>query len=163
MQQASNNEQPKATILLVDDDKCTLELYGCILNTLRNHCVVIKVACPFDALSLLRDHQQIDVVVTDLNMPLMNGSELIWCVRKEYPHIRCALMSTDHYAVHHFAHVLNVPCIMKPTHIDTFLNCIDILITTNAMIETTTLTVRNTEHRRAYYEHNTNSVNCFPC
>ncbi len=50
-----------------------------------------------EALSLLQDGREIDVVVTDTNMPIMDGKELVINLKKEFPKMPVILMSAGNY------------------------------------------------------------------
>lgn len=74
------------TILLVDDDKCFAETFKCVLEYSG---FTIEIA--FDASEALRIIEQhsktnnsFDLVVIDLNMPNMNGSELLIELKRRY-------------------------------------------------------------------------------
>ena len=64
----------KAKLLIVDDDPITLELYTVKLMQLSGQ--VYTAASGIEALEILR-HEEIDVLITDYNMPGMDGCELI--------------------------------------------------------------------------------------
>jgi two-component system response regulator YesN len=70
-----------------------------------------------DALAVLKE-RPIDVLVTDLAMPGMHGSELIELVRASYPHVACVVHSTRSSSIPpsviaHAAAVLQKPVAMK--------------------------------------------------
>ena len=82
------------TVLLVDDE-------ADILNSLKN--IIdwpvygienVLTACDgLDALQRL-DEQPVDLLITDINMPNMDGITLLKQVRTKYPHIRCIFLSS---------------------------------------------------------------------
>ncbi|MBP7570427.1 MAG: response regulator [Acidobacteria bacterium] len=67
---------PEGTVLLVDDDRDTLALYGLILETFGFR--VVPAENGRTALEAAAEDPP-DIVVTDLAMPVMDGVEL--CVR----------------------------------------------------------------------------------
>ncbi|HSK09489.1 MAG TPA: response regulator [Vicinamibacterales bacterium] len=67
---------PEGTVLLVDDDRDTLALYGLILETFGFDVLPAENGC--SALRVAAEHRP-DIVVTDLAMPVMDGVEL--CAR----------------------------------------------------------------------------------
>ncbi|XWS61105.1 hypothetical protein CRYUN_Cryun07bG0097000 [Craigia yunnanensis] len=72
----------KITILVVDDDSTCLAVISAMLK--EWHYEVATVKTPVDALSTLRAHPGIDLVVTDLHMPEMNGIELQRQINREF-------------------------------------------------------------------------------
>ena len=69
-----------------------------------------------EALALL-ENRQVDIVITDIRMPVMDGMELIRICRERYPHIRfCILSSYDDFQYAREAIQLGVSdYILKPT------------------------------------------------
>lgn len=79
-------------ILLVEDEPAILELAQIILETLGYK--VLTADNPVKGLQLARRQtQKIDVLITDVVMPDMNGKELSKKVRKLFPDLRIIFMS----------------------------------------------------------------------
>jgi YesN/AraC family two-component response regulator len=76
-------------VLYVDDEVINLELFSITYHSVFN---VTKAASGDDALKIL-DNQPIDIVITDLKMPGMDGIELIYQIRKKYPEKKCILLT----------------------------------------------------------------------
>jgi len=72
----------KRDILLVDDDACYLHLLSSLLRLKRFEVVVAPHA--FSALELL-ENGNVGLLITDFDMPGMNGLELASCARERYP------------------------------------------------------------------------------
>ena len=72
----------KENILIVDDDVNILELLQRHLQSWNYH--VFKAVSVKEAVSILRD-STIDLLITDLKMPELDGSELIKFVSEHYP------------------------------------------------------------------------------
>lgn len=72
----------KENILIVDDDINILELLQRHLQSWNYH--VFKAVSVKEAVSILRD-STIDLLITDLKMPELDGSELIKFVSEHYP------------------------------------------------------------------------------
>ncbi len=84
----------KKTILIVDDSYSIRESIGFLLSDSGFN--VLKANDGQHALSFL-DGRKIDLIVTDLHMPVMNGIELIINVRKtkDYARIPILLLTTE--------------------------------------------------------------------
>lgn len=70
----------KTNIVLVDDDPGTLQMYALLLS--KQDYYVHKFLSAIDALSFLRfTDKSIELIIADLNMPLMDGLKFIQQVR----------------------------------------------------------------------------------
>ncbi|KAE8665514.1 Detected protein of unknown function [Hibiscus syriacus] len=84
----------KITILVVDDDSTSLAIVSAMLRGFRYQ--VTSVKNPLAALSVLRANpDNIDLVVTDLHMPEMNGIELQKQIKREFRKLPVIIMSSD--------------------------------------------------------------------
>ncbi|KAK1588287.1 hypothetical protein Q3G72_021744 [Acer saccharum] len=79
-------------ILVVDDDSTCLKLVSSMLKKWNYE--VISASCPVDALATVQ-FRDIDLVVTDLHMPKMNGLEFHKEIDKEYK-LPVIIMSSNH-------------------------------------------------------------------
>lgn len=78
------------TVLIVDDN---WDLLCCLRHSLEQAGFqVVQAPSAFDAMEYLKG-EEIDVLVTDLEMPGMNGLDLIKYVRNTHPRVAVALMS----------------------------------------------------------------------
>jgi len=77
-------------ILLVEDEAITRNAFADALR--REGHQVIEAADGVQALSLV-DNCHVDLVITDLVMPRLNGFELIGKIRSKRPHIPLLLIS----------------------------------------------------------------------
>jgi CheY-like chemotaxis protein len=68
------------TVLVVDDEPWVLDVTALMLKDFG--CQVVIAADAFDALVKLAVDQAIEILITDINMPGMNGYELAESVRK---------------------------------------------------------------------------------
>lgn len=77
-------------VLLVEDSAAMRSFVGSVLEAAGNY-IVDEVKDGFDALRLVAraDHQ---LVITDINMPDINGLELIHAIRKQARHSRTPLV-----------------------------------------------------------------------
>jgi PAS domain S-box-containing protein len=87
-----NNRRESGTILLVEDEEPVRRVSAALLESLGYTC--IPAAGPQEALEIARDRRiALDLVLTDLLMPGMNGKEMMAQLRGIRPGIRCAFMS----------------------------------------------------------------------
>jgi CheY-like chemotaxis protein len=77
-------------ILVVDDDRPQAEEFGVLLR--HAGCAVTLAGNGREAMDLLR-HGVPDVVLTDLDMPEMDGLELVQSIRRDYPALPVILMT----------------------------------------------------------------------
>lgn len=74
-------ETKKLSILFVDDDKFLLDMYA--LKFSKNDFEVHTAQSPEDALKLIHDGLDPDVLLLDVVMPGMDGIELLTLLKKE--------------------------------------------------------------------------------
>lgn len=68
------------TALVVDDSKTILSIISTVLDVAGYN--VLTALDGVEGLDLLKSGEQVDIIVTDLNMPRMDGIEFIWEIRK---------------------------------------------------------------------------------
>ena len=78
-------------VLLVDDNLTVLESMEALFK-IKNY-PLIATTNGFSALEILRKDKSIDVVVTDILMPEMDGFALCNNIKKEFPDIRVVAIS----------------------------------------------------------------------
>jgi CheY-like chemotaxis protein len=83
-------EERSTKILLIDDDAAVLEVVGLMLAS-EDHAVV-TVSSAREALAHL-ETEAVDLVLTDLHMPDMDGWQLLRAVRSRWPSIRTGVHS----------------------------------------------------------------------
>jgi CheY-like chemotaxis protein len=69
------------SILLVDDDKFLLDMYS--MKFSKNNFIVHTAQNPEDALKVIKDGFDPDIILLDVVMPGMDGVELLSVMRKE--------------------------------------------------------------------------------
>lgn len=79
----NNADRPR--ILVIDDEDLARELYKYQLENLGYE--VLDSATGNDGLDLLRKSTGVDIVITDLSLPDIHGSEVTTIIKKEWPHI----------------------------------------------------------------------------
>jgi len=72
----------ETTILIVDDDRMNLEILEVILSALGH--TILKACNGAEAVSMLEQNKQIDVILLDLEMPVMNGYEVITRLKEHF-------------------------------------------------------------------------------
>ena len=78
------------SILVVDDNPSMTSILADILEVKGFE--VHAAYCGAEALEILRDHP-VDILLTDVRMPDMNGVELYRAIRKIYPNLNTILMT----------------------------------------------------------------------
>nr|WP_321401192.1 response regulator [uncultured Desulfobacter sp.] len=85
-------DRQNATILLVEDEESLLNLGRQLLEQMGY--TVLATHSPKEALRISADHPgQIDLLITDVIMPEMNGHELANKLKQEHPEIQCLYVS----------------------------------------------------------------------
>ena len=83
-----------ATILVVDDDEGVRNLVSTMLESVGNRTIV--AANGAEAVAVYRSYaNQIDLVVTDMNMPVMDGVQEIFRIRMTNPAAKIICMTGD--------------------------------------------------------------------
>ncbi len=104
----------KKTILCVDDDEQLRGFYSCVLGNNYN---VMTADGGLAALALL-DTAKPDLLISDCQMPGMNGFELVGKARLQYPDLDCIMASGTWESENQspdLAHALGVKeCLTKP-------------------------------------------------
>lgn len=86
------NKKKSQTILVVDDDAAFLGMIRKMLQTMGYQ--ILSVEKPAEALSLIKTNPaKIDLLLTDLVMPEMNGRTLAKAIKEVRPDIACLYMS----------------------------------------------------------------------
>lgn len=80
-----------ATVLVVDDESSIASLVSEVLQR-EGHKVLLANSCS-EALSMCRSHGEIDLLISDVVMPEMDGPDLARKIRAERPLVRVLLMS----------------------------------------------------------------------
>jgi CheY-like chemotaxis protein len=88
---APSKDGPVKTVLVVEDDRSTLNLYRMGLKGLQSFRILLAEN-GMRALEILQD-EPVDVLVTDLSMPVLDGFKLIAIVAERYPSIPVLVMT----------------------------------------------------------------------
>jgi len=77
-------------VLVVDDDETIIHLISALLTEIN--CDVISASNGLIALNILKE-QAVDLVISDIIMPGMEGLELVRTVKRQYPDVSIISMS----------------------------------------------------------------------
>jgi len=80
------------TVLLVDDETTARKLIGERISKIPNVTLAASLANGFSAKKYLLEHQ-VDIVITDIKMPLMDGLELAAFIKEYAPHCPIVIIS----------------------------------------------------------------------
>ncbi len=80
-------------IILVEDHTIVRDGLKVILQTTPEFVIAAEAANGQEALNLLNTGTKADVILTDLNMPVMGGLDLAGVVSERYPNIRLIVLS----------------------------------------------------------------------
>lgn len=103
------------TILLVEDEKAILAMTAAMLKRLGYH--VLSASNPNAAIEIGKAHPgEIDLLLTDVIMPEMNGRDLAGKISELFPSLKCLFMSgyTANVIAHHGILDEGVKFISKP-------------------------------------------------
>lgn len=82
----------KISLAIVDDHQLVIDGLKSLLNGHDNFAVVAECTQPVEMLQQLRN-LHVDILLTDVMMPVMNGAELSKQVREQFPHIKILALS----------------------------------------------------------------------
>lgn len=78
-------------LLFVEDEKDLLDIISDTLVKLQAN--FLTASNGEEALEVLRANSDIDAVITDINMPVMNGLDMIKIIKEEQPDLTIIIMS----------------------------------------------------------------------
>jgi CheY-like chemotaxis protein len=81
----------KFSILAVDDEPDTLELYQVLLTQMGHK--VSMAASGYEALRILEQFPLPDLVLMDIQMPVMSGTDTLRIIRERYPELKVVAQS----------------------------------------------------------------------
>jgi DNA-binding NarL/FixJ family response regulator len=82
-------------VLIADDHQFILESIEILVSTMPEYEVVGTYSNGKELLKALATHEKIDIVMSDFNMPEMNGIELTYQIRHRFPHIKVLLLTVS--------------------------------------------------------------------
>ena len=114
-------------VLLVDDEIMIREGFKRLFDWEAHDCVVVgEAADGMEAMNQI-DRLKPDLVIMDINMPILNGLKVIQMSRMKYPQMAFVIVSGyDDFAYCREALRLQITdYILKPVNYEEFGNCID--------------------------------------
>ncbi len=83
-------------ILIVDDSQLIHSMYRLVLNR-YNGCRIVDAMNGLEALDVLSREGEFDLILLDINMPVMNGIQFMEKIKKEniYRHVPIIVISTE--------------------------------------------------------------------
>ena len=85
------------TVALVDDHILVAEAITAVINTFNNFCVTCKCKNGREFLDLIKSSGKIpDIVLLDLNMPVLNGYKTMKILQSKYPEIPILILSSSY-------------------------------------------------------------------
>ena len=123
---ASSPDLPGGRVLLVDDDPSNLEVLKRIFKKTHE---VLTALTGVDAMAILeREGGRMDAIVTDINMPDMNGVEFYQAVAGKFPGVekRVVFITGGIFdqAVTDFLKTIPNPCLEKPFSFEALLGAV---------------------------------------
>ncbi len=83
----------KEKVLIVDDDPGIRQLVEVIVRKTGLEAIIASDG--YQALEILEKNPQIVLVITDLNMPFMDGVTLFRNITRRFPHLKVTIMTSD--------------------------------------------------------------------
>ena len=83
-------------ILIVDDSQLIHSMYRLVLNRYKS-CKIVDAMNGLEALDVLSRENDFNLILLDINMPVMNGLQFMEKIKKEniYKHIPIIVISTE--------------------------------------------------------------------
>jgi DNA-binding NarL/FixJ family response regulator len=113
-------------ILIVDDHQMFLDGIKTLLSKEKNLIVVAEANNGKEALLILA-RMSVDLVITDINMPEMSGTELTRQIKKNFPHIKVLVLTmyNDREIIHEIVMTEAEGYILKNSNKKELLNAIN--------------------------------------
>ena len=102
------------TLLIVDDSKVSRMMLSALIKQKKPELILIEAEHAADAQQKI-EGMNIDYFSIDLNMPGLNGLELIEVLKPKYPNSKFALFTANiQDSIHEKAEALDACCVNKP-------------------------------------------------
>jgi two-component system, NarL family, invasion response regulator UvrY len=80
-------------IILADDHILLRDALANLINNFDEFTVIAKAANGNEVIEALQQGKQADIILTDLNMPEMDGYETAKCVKTQYPGVKIVILT----------------------------------------------------------------------
>ena len=90
----NNPQRHSKKVIVVEDHQILLESISLLISTMPNIELVGKASNGLKAMHIL-ETEEVDIVVSDVMMPVMNGVELTWKVKQQFPHIKVLMLTVS--------------------------------------------------------------------
>ena len=90
----NNPQNHSKKVIVVEDHQILLESISLLISTMPNIELVGKASNGLKAMQIL-ETEEVDIVVSDVQMPVMNGVELTWKVKQQFPHIKVLMLTVS--------------------------------------------------------------------
>lgn len=119
------NTSAQVKILLVDDHQMFLDGLRTMLSKEKDLQVVVEAKNGKEALDILAG-SEVDLVITDINMPVMSGTELAKQIKKDYSNIKVLVLTmyNDREIIHEIVMTEAEGYILKNSNKKELLNAI---------------------------------------
>lgn len=84
------------TVLIVEDDAMSYKFLDIVL-TKKTGISIIWAIDGFQALDYCKLYQHIDIIITDIQLPVIDGYEIIRHIKSNYPHIPVIVQSANSF------------------------------------------------------------------
>jgi DNA-binding NarL/FixJ family response regulator len=81
-------------VIVVEDHQILLESISLLVSTIPDITLVGKASNGQKALQIL-EKEVVDIIISDVQMPIMNGVELVWKVKQQYPHVKILMLTVS--------------------------------------------------------------------
>lgn len=125
-----NKEIPRQVkVLLVDDHQMFLDGMRTILSSERYIQIVAEAQNGKEALDILAE-KEVDMVITDINMPVMSGTDLARNIKRKYPHVKILVLTmyNDREIIHEIVMTESEGYILKNSNKRELINAISRII-----------------------------------
>jgi CheY-like chemotaxis protein len=129
MRMKKNLSSGRKKILIVDDDASVRFLIKDAFSICTSNWDAMTAGNGLEAIRILQSDMRVDFILTDMDMPVMSGYELVSHLKKNHPDIPFLVMTGA--TTHECTHILSqgfLDCVVKP------FNVIDLIERVTGMI-----------------------------
>ncbi len=90
----NNHQNQIKKVIVVEDHQILLESISLLISTIPNIELVGKASNGLKAMQIL-EKEEVDIIISDVMMPVMNGIELTWKVKQQFPHIKVLMLTVS--------------------------------------------------------------------